>query len=65
MLYEVITRVARVERPGESSVRLTIAVARGLALWMSFEDTIRVAELKVRPGRLAGIRRSAGSYNFV
>lgn len=58
---ERVERVARVERPGESSVRLTIAVARGLALWMSFEDTIRVAELKVRPGRLAGIRRSAGA----
>ncbi len=27
-------------------------VARGLALWMTFEDTIRVADLKTRPERL-------------
>jgi indolepyruvate ferredoxin oxidoreductase beta subunit len=31
--------------------RLTEAVARGLALWMSFEDTIRVADLKIRASR--------------
>jgi len=30
---------------------LTEATARGLALWMSFEDTIRVAQLKTRPAR--------------
>lgn len=34
-----------------------MAVARGLALWMSIEDPIRVAELKLRPERLASIRR--------
>jgi indolepyruvate ferredoxin oxidoreductase beta subunit len=31
--------------------RLAEAVARGLALWMSFEDTIRVADLKIRGSR--------------
>ena len=31
--------------------RLTAEVARGLALWMSFEDTIRVADLKTRADR--------------
>jgi indolepyruvate ferredoxin oxidoreductase beta subunit len=36
---------------------LTDAVARGLALWMSFEDTIRVAQLKTRPERVAAIER--------
>jgi indolepyruvate ferredoxin oxidoreductase beta subunit len=35
---------------------LTAAVARYLALWMCYEDTIRVAELKTRDGRLARIR---------
>ncbi len=30
--------------------------ARRLAAWMSFEDVIRVAQLKTRPGRLARIR---------
>ncbi|HEY5597386.1 MAG TPA: indolepyruvate oxidoreductase subunit beta family protein [Kiloniellales bacterium] len=31
-------------------------VARRLAAWMSYEDVIRVAQLKTRPGRLARIR---------
>src|ERR1700722_16802492 len=30
---------------------LTMSVARGLALWMSFEDPIRVADLKIRSAR--------------
>jgi indolepyruvate ferredoxin oxidoreductase beta subunit len=40
-----------------SEPRLTDAVARGLALWMSFEDTIRVAQLKTRPARKAAIEQ--------
>ena len=44
--------------------RLTESVARGLALWMSFEDTIRVADLKIRAARskrvLQEVRPSAG-----
>jgi len=35
---------------------LTVAVARGLALWMTFEDTIRVADLKTRAARFARVR---------
>ena len=35
---------------------LTEAVARGLALWMTFEDTIRVADLKTRATRFARVR---------
>lgn len=35
---------------------LTEATARSLALWMSFEDTIRVADLKTRPARFARVR---------
>lgn len=35
---------------------LTLAVARGLALWMTFEDTIRVADLKCRAARFARVR---------
>jgi len=34
--------------------------ARRLAAWMSYEDVIRVAQLKTRPGRLAGIRGNLG-----
>jgi len=36
--------------------RLTIEVARGLALWMTFEDTFRVADLKTRGARVSRIR---------
>jgi indolepyruvate ferredoxin oxidoreductase, beta subunit len=36
--------------------RLSEALARGLALWMSFEDTIRVADLKTRGERVKRIR---------
>lgn len=36
---------------------LTNEVGRQLALWMSYEDIIRVADLKTRPGRFARIRR--------
>ncbi len=35
---------------------LTEATARSLALWMTFEDTIRVADLKTRSSRFARVR---------
>jgi indolepyruvate ferredoxin oxidoreductase beta subunit len=35
---------------------LTTAIARGLALWMTFEDTMRVADLKTRSARFARVR---------
>ena len=35
---------------------LTQAVARGLALWMTFEDTLRVAQLKTRAARVPRVR---------
>ena len=35
---------------------LTSEAARHLALWMSFEDTIRVADLKTRTSRMARVR---------
>jgi len=47
--------------------RLSEAVARGLALWMSFEDTIRVADLKTRGERVGRIRDDvqAGAQELV
>ena len=39
--------------------RLAQAAAKGLALWMSFEDTIRVADLKTRRTRLERLRAEA------
>jgi indolepyruvate ferredoxin oxidoreductase, beta subunit len=56
--------VAALEPMGSDSFALTAAVARGLALWMSFEDTIRVADLKIRAARakrvLQEVRPSPG-----
>ncbi|HEX9646120.1 MAG TPA: indolepyruvate oxidoreductase subunit beta family protein [Alphaproteobacteria bacterium] len=40
--------------------RIAAEAARQLALRMSFEDVIRVAQLKVRPERIARIRAEAG-----
>ena len=37
--------------------RLTAVTARSLALWMSFEDVLRVAQVKTRAGRAEQIRR--------
>jgi indolepyruvate ferredoxin oxidoreductase beta subunit len=52
------------ERAGSGGFELTESVARGLALWMSFEDTIRVADLKIRTARskrvLQEVRPSPG-----
>jgi len=38
-------------------------VARELALWMCYEDIIRVADLKTRPSRFARVRREVGAKN--
>ena len=40
--------------------RLSRNVARRLGAWMTFEDVIRVAQLKTRRGRLARIREELG-----
>jgi indolepyruvate ferredoxin oxidoreductase beta subunit len=44
------------QRHGDGSGRLCAEVARQLALAMTYEDTIRVAELKIRPSRFARVR---------
>lgn len=49
-------RLERVCALDESPWTLTEAVARSLALWMTFEDTIRVADLKTRASRFARVR---------
>lgn len=41
--------------------RLTCETGRQLALWMSYEDVIRVADLKTRTGRFARIRTECGA----
>ncbi len=41
---------------GDGTCRLTTEVARELALGMAYEDTIRVAELKIRPSRIKRVQ---------
>ena len=43
--------VCALERADSDRRELSASVARGLALWMSFEDPIRVADLKIRTAR--------------
>ena len=45
----------------ENGFRLTIEGARYLALWMTYEDIIRVAALKSRPERMERVRREVGA----
>jgi indolepyruvate ferredoxin oxidoreductase beta subunit len=55
-----LTRLAPVAeletRHGDGSGKLLAETARELALGMAYEDTVRVAELKIRPGRFARVR---------
>jgi indolepyruvate ferredoxin oxidoreductase beta subunit len=41
--------------------RLTALVAGRLAAWMGYEDILRVAQLKTKPGRLARIRQEVAA----
>jgi indolepyruvate ferredoxin oxidoreductase beta subunit len=58
-----LTRLAPIRdidaRHGDGTHRLTAETARTLALAMSYEDTIRVAELKIRAQRFARVRQEA------
>jgi indolepyruvate ferredoxin oxidoreductase beta subunit len=47
----------KADAPESGDPKLTAATARALALWMSFEDVMRVAQVKTRPGRAERIRR--------
>jgi len=50
------------QQDGEArGFRLTETFARHLALWMTYEDAIRVADLKTRRGRFERIRREMGA----
>ena len=44
------------KRHGGGSGQLLAETARELALGMAYEDTVRVAELKIRPSRFARVR---------
>lgn len=50
-----LERIAALD-DGSETYRLTRETARYLALWMSYEDIVRVADLKTRAGRIPRIR---------
>jgi indolepyruvate ferredoxin oxidoreductase beta subunit len=56
LFLDRIERIAALDAPASDGA-LTAAVARSLALWMSFEDVMRVAQVKTRRGRAERIRR--------
>jgi indolepyruvate ferredoxin oxidoreductase beta subunit len=67
-LYE--TRLARLRAAMDSdgaradaatAAQALLEAARQLALWMSYEDVIRVADLKTRRERMARVRAEAGA----
>jgi indolepyruvate ferredoxin oxidoreductase beta subunit len=45
---------------GTEGWRLTMETARALARWMAYEDTIRVADLKVRASRSVRVKQEVG-----
>ena len=51
-----LSRLERIGALDAAPWTLTDAVARSLALWMTFEDTIRVADLKTRAARFVRVR---------
>lgn len=64
---EFLARVASVYAldlaHGDGSFRLTNEAARYTALWMTYEDTIRVAAIKVRARRFDRIHKEARAKN--
>jgi indolepyruvate ferredoxin oxidoreductase beta subunit len=51
----------RIKPFSETDTTLASEVARQLALWMSYEDIIRVADLKTRASRFARVRKEVGA----
>jgi len=60
-----LARVQAAERArdpaGDKGCATTREAARWLALWMAFDDIVRVAELKLKPARWARVRRDTGA----
>ena len=57
LFLDRIERIAAIDTSQSHAAKLTAAAARSLGLWMSFEDVMRVAQVKTRRGRAARIRR--------
>jgi indolepyruvate ferredoxin oxidoreductase beta subunit len=53
----------RIKSFEDAEPRLAAEVARQLALWMSYEDIVRVADLKTRASRFERVRREVGAQD--
>ena len=51
-----VARTARIVAADQAPFAASVEAARRLALWMAYEDVIRVADLKTRPARFAEVR---------
>lgn len=64
LFLDRVRQVLAVDREAggeQDGYRMTRETARLLALWMSYEDVIRVAELKTRSQRLSRVRQEVGA----
>jgi len=59
-LATVQSAVPPAQRATPEAATLASELARHLALWMAYEDTVRVAELKTRDTRFARVRQEVG-----
>ena len=55
-LLAPLARKEQTKAAEQNGVAVSLELARHLALWMSYEDTIRVADLKIRRDRLDRVR---------
>jgi indolepyruvate ferredoxin oxidoreductase beta subunit len=56
-LHDVLAAEREADPPGRHAFAITRETARWLALWMSFDDIVRVADLKSRASRSARVKR--------
>jgi indolepyruvate ferredoxin oxidoreductase beta subunit len=56
-----LDRILAAERKTGTDSAVTTETGRHLALWMSYEDVIRVAQIKTRAARLNHVRQNAGA----
>lgn len=62
LYVERLERVLAAERTHDAdAVATTLETARWLALWMAFDDIVRVAALKLRATRTARVKREVGA----
>ena len=54
-----VARLAAVDPARDGDAALTAAAARHVALWMCYQDTVQVAQQKIRKARIDGVREEA------